>query len=332
VRDVSAKNFDQLSRTQRHRVFTENRDHFAVERKITPNTQSGSYEMNGEVYKDFADRDGYDPSFLGVDLPMPQLKDGFKDQAAPLLADPTKSELKYTHFSTIQSKERRQPLLTAVNIDGDSFQEMERKGSWVLDGRIAREYQLGNEAYKNNDIDKGHQVRRKDPMWGPDAEKAGGDTFAYTNSGLQHSDLNQRSWLDLENNVLNGAVALKERKTVFTGPVFSEDDPSFDNQGKMQTPTKMPMAFWKVQVWNKPGEGLQAEAFLLSQKDLVGQKASGGHVPLTPTQISSHRVTINQLEKLTHLDFGRLAEGQDRVASDAKAAQDAGIGAGHPEG
>lgn len=331
MRDVSARNLDQLSRTKRHQVFTENRDQFSVERRITPNTQNGSYELNGEVYKDFKGRDGYDPGFLGVDLPMPHLQDGFEHQAAPLISDPTKSELKYLHFSSIQSKERRQPLVTAVNIDGASFQEMERKGSWVLDGRIAREHQLGNEAYKNNDIDKGHMVRRKDPMWGPDAEKAGGDTFAYTNAGLQHADLNQRSWLDVENNVLNGAVALKERKTVFTGPIFADDDPKFDNDGRMDTPTKIPTAFWKVQVWNKPGEGLQAQAFLLSQKDMLGKKETGPHVPLTPTQISSTRITINQLEKLTHLEFGPLVEGADRVASDAQAAKDAGIGVAPPE-
>ncbi len=329
--NVSARSLDQLSKNQRHRVFTENRDKYSVERKITPNQQNGSYELHGEVYKDFGGRDGYDPSFLGANLPMPQLDDSIKDQAAPLLSDPSQNELKYTHFSTIQSKERRQPMVTAVNIDGATFQEMERKGSWVLDGRIAREYQLGNEAYKNNDIDKGHQVRRKDPMWGPEAAKAGGDTFVYTNSGLQHSDLNQRSWLDLEDNVLNGAIALKERKTVFTGPIFSDDDPSFDNKGAMSTPTKMPTAFWKVEVWNKPGDGLQGEAFVLSQKDLLGEKASGAHVHLTPTQISSHRVTITQLEKMTHLHFGAIAEGEDRVASDAQAAKLAGIGEGHSD-
>ena len=64
---------------------------------------------------------------------------------------------------------------------------------------------------------------------------------------------------------------------MFTGPVLREDDPSFNNGGMMNPPTKMAQAFWKVEVWNTPGEGLQAEAFVISQKELWGKEQS--HVP-----------------------------------------------------
>ena len=269
-----------------------------------------SNDSGGNV-SDFPGRDGYDPNFLGTPLPMPQLDDSIKDRPAPLLADPSKNELKYTHFSIIQDKERRTPLVTAVNIDGATAQDLERKGSWVLDNRIDTKYQMGNEAYSNNNIDKGHQVRRRDPMWGPDAEKAGGDTFVYTNASLQHANLNQRPWLDMENYVLDGAIAHQQKKCVFTGPVLRDDDPGFNNHGKMK-PTKMPCAFWKVEAWNEPGKGIQGEAFLMSQKDIMGgANSKADWIHLTPMQLQTYRIPMAQLEEITHLHFGNIQDVAD---------------------
>ena len=257
----------------------------------------------------FPGRDGYDPDFLGVHLPMPEVDQSYKSHVAPLLADPTQSELKYTHFSVVMDKDRRCPLVTAVNIDGATIQALPRKGTWVLDGRMDQKYQMGNEAYANNDIDKGHMVRRRDPQWGKDADKAGGDTFVYTNSGLQHANLNQRPWLNLEDYVIGGAIANKEKKCVFTGPVLRDDDPSFSNDGMMSMPTKMPMAFYKVEVWNEPGKGLQGEAFLMSQKDIVDKpKGSAPWKNLTPMQLQEYRIPMAQLEEITHLHFGAIQD------------------------
>ena len=285
-----------------------------------------NYQTEDGIVNDFPNRDGYDPGFLGIDLPMPQLSAELRAKAAPLLADPSKIELKYDHFSIIQNAERATPMLTAVNIDGAQYQDVERKGTWVLDGRIAPEHQMDNRAYSKNDYDRGHQVRRKDPGWGPDAAAATNDTFVYTNAALQHSDLNQKTWLDVENNILFGAVAKKEKKTVFTGPIFSDDDPSFNNRGMMKRATKIPQAFWKVEVWNEPSKGLQAEAFVISQEDLIGKPPS--KVPyehMTPAVMQTYRVSMDKLEELTHIDFGDIPDGADRTASDAQAIIDAGI-------
>ena len=285
-----------------------------------------NYQTRDGLFNDFPGRDGYDPSFLGIDLPLPQPEPELRAKAAPLLADPSQIELKYTHFSVIQHAERGTPMMTAVNIDGATFQDLERKGTWVLDGRIASEHQTDNDAYAKNDIDRGHMVRRKDAQWGSDAGTAANDTFVYTNSALQHADLNQKTWLDVENSVLYGAVAKKEKKTVFSGPVFRDDDPKFDNNGMMKHATKIPQAFWKVEVWNEPSKGLQAEAFVISQEDLIGKPASKApYESMTPTKMQTYRVSMDQLEELTHIDFGDLPDGADRTESDAKAIKDAGI-------
>ena len=285
-----------------------------------------NYKTPEGVFNDFPGRKGYDPNFLGINLPLPQLDESIKHTAAPLLSDPSQIELKYNHFSVVQNKERATPMMTAVNIDGSQFQDLERKGTWVFDGRIAREHQMGNEAYSNNDFDRGHLVRRKDSQWGPDAAGASNDTFVYTNCGLQHSDLNQKTWLDVENSVLYGAIATKEKKTVFSGPILREDDPVFDNGGGLEMPTKIPQAFWKVQVWNDPAAGLQAEAFVISQKDLINKP--GSNIPyehMTPIQMQTHRVTMEQLEQMTHIHFGGIPDGKDRTESDQAAIVAAGI-------
>ena len=294
----------------------------------TPNktSESETYRKDNAVFCDFEGRTGYNDEFLGTTVPLPQLDSSIRNSAAPLLKDPSQIELKYTHFSVIQHKERATPLMTAVNIDGSQFKDLERKGTWVFDGRIAREHQMGNEAYKDNDFDRGHLVRRKDPQWGSQAEGGSNDTFVYTNSALQHCDLNQKTWLDVENSVLYGAVATHEKKTVFSGPVLRDDDPVFDNDGKMALPTKIPQAFWKVEVWNDPTVGLQAEAFVISQKELIGHpKSNVPYEQMTPMQMQTHRITMPELEELTHIHFGNLPEGKDRTESDSKAIIAAGI-------
>ncbi len=286
----------------------------------------GNYNKGDGNYNDFANRDGYDPSFLGEELPMPKLSMRLQSQAAPLLNDPTNYELKYHNFSVMQHAGRATPIITAVNVDGAQYKELDRKGSWVFDGRIARQHQMGNEAYKNNDFDRGHLVRRKDAQWGSEAAKASSDTFVYTNSALQHADFNQKTWLDLENNVFFGAVANKEKKTIFTGPVLRDDDPKFDNGGKMKNATQIPTAFWKVQVWKDKDAGLQAEAFVMSQEELVkGEAPSRPPLGSTPPPLKTFRVSMETLEQITDIDFGDLADGPDRTESDKKAIADAGI-------
>jgi len=127
------------------------------------NKNEAPHNVGGVMVRDFPNREGYQADFLGVNLPLPELEGDLAAQAAPLKDG--SHELKYTHFSVIQHMERRSPLLTAVNIDGAQYAEHERDGKWVFDSRIDRKYQLGNEAYSNNSIDRGHMVRRRDPMW-----------------------------------------------------------------------------------------------------------------------------------------------------------------------
>lgn len=96
---------------------------------------------------------GYDPAFLStIDLDPPS--------RSGLVVLP------YTHFAVAIDPERRLAASTAVNIDGSQLREVERGDDWQLDPRLPATQQAGPELYASNDLDRGHLVRRRDPIWG----------------------------------------------------------------------------------------------------------------------------------------------------------------------
>ncbi|MGY1709849.1 DNA/RNA non-specific endonuclease [Geodermatophilus sp. SYSU D00758] len=226
------------------------------------------------------DRGGYDPDFLGDGLtaPWPGLPpDVERDLAHPSDEVPERpGELRYTHFGVRFSTARRQPVVTAVNIDGRHSVRVKRgRDRWFRDGRLPVEVQLGREDYAHPDIDRGHMVRREDPNWDPAAgpgdesalaRQANGDTFHYTNAAPQHAEMNQAAemWLGLEDHVLDSARTHGFRACVFTGPVARDDDP------EIRPGVLVPREFWKVVAMRDADRRvLHATAYLLSQGDLI---------------------------------------------------------------
>jgi len=120
---------------------------------------------------------GYDPAFLIVPVALPTRADG----AGGLVT------LDYVHFSVALDTTRRLAAVTAVNIDGSALLDVDRGDDWHLDPRIKLTDQAGSALYAANDLDRGHLVRRRDPVWGPAdiAERANFDSFAYPNAAPQ---------------------------------------------------------------------------------------------------------------------------------------------------
>ncbi|NEK35624.1 DNA/RNA non-specific endonuclease [Rhizobium leguminosarum] len=254
----------------------------------------------------FSGRMGYNPHFLGkggLAAPMPQLGLWASDVAP--VSDDADSVLKYEHFSTIQSKSRRLPLITAVNIDGERQRKLDREGDWALDGRIAHEHQIGNELYRNNRLDRGHMVRRRDPGWGTPDEASQGeaDTFHYTNSVPQHEDLNQKSWVRLEDYLLLSAETRGFKASVFTGPVLRSTDRRLKGQPGVSG-FQVPEEFWKVAVMvNAQTKKLHATAYVLSHGPLIRDMTETAFVY---GQHETYQVKVAFVEQVTGLDFGKL--------------------------
>ena len=233
----------------------------------------------------FADRAGYDPAFLGNGLTAPwpglpaAVEANLSRPSDEVAAQPF--ELRYTHFGVKYSRDRRQPRMTAVNIDGATTVRIKRANDkWFHDERIPVADQLSQQDYADPGIDRGHMVRREDPNWdpaatpGPDgptsvvADLANSDTFHYVNAALQTSVLNQgkQLWQGLENYQLDSARTNGFKACVFTGPIFRDDDP------EIAAGLKAPLEFWKVAVMvDAETNGLHATAYVLSQGDLIRQ-------------------------------------------------------------
>jgi endonuclease G len=186
-----------------------------------------------------------------------------------------------------------------VNIDGGKTVEIHRgSDKWLYDLRIDKEFQSGPNLYSNNDLDRGHLVRRLDPVWGdPEiAEKANDDTFYFTNCAPQHMNLNRRNWVGLEDYILENADNYDFKASIFTGPVLRADDMVY--RGEYQ----IPVEFWKVAVMVKEGKELSVTAYLLTQKNLITD------LEFAYGEYETYQVPLDTIQKLTGIDFGKLKE------------------------
>jgi endonuclease G len=238
---------------------------------------------------------GYDPDFLGVNckVPHPTLRNDLEEDVAPLINGGY--ILNYTHFSVVLSKSRQLAFYTAVNIDGSQLRDIGRSDRWLFDPRMDRKYQCGPPVYEHPDIDRGHLVRRRDPVWGERAAEANEDTFHFTNAAPQHKKLNQQIWLGLEDYILQNTDEHNLKVSVFTGPVFREDDIEYRG-------VRIPAEFWKVAVMVKPDGKLSATAYLLSQKSFIDD------LEFAFGEYKTYQVPILQIEELTGLGFGELKQ------------------------
>jgi DNA/RNA endonuclease G (NUC1) len=257
---------------------------------------------------------GYDEHFLSADHPVPLPKPVGEAEAKVLhFGRNGESVRKYTHFSIVMDKERKLAMFTADNLDGASLRDDIKRGKWQIDEVIGSEHQMGDSAY-GNPLTRGHMVRRRDVVWGSleEASKANADTFSYPNAVPQHSELNCKKWNDLENWLLERARKQDKKLCVFTGPVLAADDPSFRGE-------KIPADFWKIVVLEREGDkSLAAAAFVMSQRDLLrnmdrskqtrGGGSQGSDGMVETEAVAPYQVSIDEIEKLTNLDFGDIKD------------------------
>lgn len=220
-----------------------------------------------------ADRTGYDPAFLGPDVPIPE----------PATPEPTVL-LPYLHYSVLLRPDRRLAAVTALAMDGRKLVQLTRESDrWLFDPRVPAEQQTGNAVYRDNDLDRGHLVRRTSAVWGDspeEAEQANADTFYYPNAAPQAGQFNKGKalWLGLENYVERHADTFDRRLAVFAGPVLEAGDPPYRG-------IQVPLRFWKVVAFVHEGR-LAATGYLLDQTPLIddldaalARAAAAGEVP-----------------------------------------------------
>jgi endonuclease G len=249
--------------------------------------------------EDMEGRDGYRPDFLGPVVDHPALSRGLEDVLAPVVGRED-GILDYTHYSVRIHRFRRLAMYTAVNIDGGAARNVRRgRDIWHLDPRMDPRFQVGNELYERNKLDRGHLVRRLDPAWGDSfeaAEAAALDTFFYTNCAPQHKMLNQDLWLALEDHILGNADVRDLKVSVFSGPIFRDGDRSYRD-------LLVPEDFWKVVAMVNDETGrLSVTGYIVSQRDFMDD------LEFAFGPFRTYQVPVATIEEQSGLDFGGLNE------------------------
>ncbi|HZF55505.1 MAG TPA: DNA/RNA non-specific endonuclease [Polyangiaceae bacterium] len=263
----------------------------------------------------------YDPGFLGdgFEAPMPRL--GPKAEAAAFRGG---EPLDYIHFSVVMNKERRLAFFAANNLDGERrVRGIKGRFSWVEDPRAGPAQTSNRAGYSDSAFDHGHLARRLDVVWGRkrEAEDANRATFFLTNSAPQHKNFNQDEWAALEDWVLGRATDISYRLCVFTGPVFRDDDPAYDDLEpsvierslRIAGDYKIPQVFWKVIVLRDArggGNALATACFAMSQVDKWDDRGGAALMKLRTYQVS-----LNRIEKWTDLKFDRAIREADALSS-----------------
>jgi endonuclease G len=261
---------------------------------ITPSELPGGGPLEiGELAAEhYSSAEGYDPNFLGAEhqLGLPKLAPNLQSKVAKL--NDGGEVLTYHHFSIVMNAERRLAFHTAVNVDGRQLNTVERgSDKWYFDPRLDKRLQTGPELY-SKPLDHGHLVRRLDPCWGSIAVAADEDTFHFTNCSPQHSKFNEHDWLAVEDYVLHTTENAGVRISVFTGPVFRDDDMLYRGE------YLLPADFWKIVAFiNKSGQ-LRATAYLRSQKNYLES------LEFFDDEYKTWQVPVAQVEALTGLSFG----------------------------
>lgn len=238
---------------------------------------------------------GYDADFLSTGISLPVVAGAAQAQVS--------AELSYPNFSVVMNTapDRRMAYFAAENVDGSQLYPPTPRIDYRNDPRLDTAEQPDNALFIRNALDRGALVRGSNVRWGADermASLAAEATFYFTNITPQLSELNRRSWRQLEEELLRYIRERRLRASIFSGPVFAADDPEYRG-------IKIPRAFWKIMVAEVEGKML-AVGYVLEQ-DIT---ADGGELSgwAAAFDAINSQVDISAIEFQTGIDFGPLRD------------------------
>ena len=267
---------------------------------------------------------GYDPNFIGdgIKVPLPKFNRSLAQSVLRkpgVLRDGIYSD--HIHFTIVMNEHTRQLIYSAYNIDQSKFRPEvigDGKKNWKNDSKVGSKNQLNNDYYKDtkdsngntieNPYDKGHMVMRFNNMWGDtdnESNKAGRATYIYSNASLQHKNLNQDEWQDLEMRIVRPfSLDSNDKLCVFTGPIYGERDRHINLSDRDSA--RIPSGFFKVICYrskeHEPEKKLGVACFAIFQDDEVLRDMTSGSV-LKINQ--KYQMTITELQQRTGINFGQ---------------------------
>lgn len=281
------------------------------------------------------------------------------------------AELKYQHFSIVVNRRRKLAFFTACNIDGETLKEIDRQTGqvkpkivagggdealpgaeaseqWFHDERLELDDETNQDLYSSQEVpgfpnkqtkawqnrmfQRGHLVRRADPVWGTEARalRAEADTFHFANCTPQVGFFNTgsapkdtaksgggRLWRAIEDYVLENTAQEQKRASVFTGPILSSKDPAWREQ--VIAGFQVPLRFWKVVAWATDGR-LNALAMIADQGPVLKVMPEAlelGEAFQDTSAVEDFLSSIREVERLTQLDFGDELRVADVMAGES---------------
>ncbi len=248
---------------------------------------------------------GYNEHFLdNIAIPLPSFSPELDIEILkndPDLRDTYIAD--YIHYSVVmnQHENKRSLAFAALNINQNFFKRTRRTNRWKIDQRIGNDHQLDNDYYRSNPWDRGHMAMRNNTAHGTtiqEAQRASDETFYYTNSALQHANLNQDEWLALEQWIGDLNLDADGKITVFSGPFYGDNDRTIRPSGRRTA--LIPAGFWKVICFvNKDTSQLEVRAFVIYQDEQALRDKRGR----TRYNNQTYQVTTTEVETLTGLRF-----------------------------
>jgi endonuclease G, mitochondrial len=270
---------------------------------------------------DFTNAKGFNENFLGDAhvVSLPDMAPELLSAAAPL-KDGNGHILKYDNFSVVMNARRRMAFYAAWNIQGKDLFDPGSRPKWSYDPRMEDRFQPHDDIFSMQ-LNRGHIVRRKDVAWGPNGGRAHAHTFNLPNVLPQIHEFNDQEWGDLEDHILNTAAGDDLRVSVFAGPVFSAEDPFYDDlkrgtrgRRRRDGPTstmRIPLVNWKIVAWVSDGD-LKAAGFL---RDQSAELEDAGPLEVDFGGAEQEQALISEISERTGLSFPGLAEVDTLAAS-----------------
>ncbi len=284
---------------------------------------------------EYDDRPGYQADFLGPEhrISVPRVTGDRADDAVQVLGGGV--ELRFWTYSTVMSRTRRIPVLSAGNFDRESKASLARPTAWLLDPRLdvdpaaGRALQVTDDWYKHQNssglgrgpFDRGHLTAFENAEWGDDPLRNGTDSFHFTNCAPQASSFNEHKvWRQIE--VWAAQQGTSGRVSMFNGAVF-DGPPStpLDNDLFQLNPMNpgtldpmlqgvaIPKQYFKIAAYVKDGK-LAVQSFIATQEGYFAaiDELTEPDEVLSEVELTLYRVPIAYVRHLTSLDFGVLED------------------------
>ena len=199
-----------------------------------------------------------------VSLPTPS----GKDLEIPISLIPRQEQIiRHKGYTVSYNKDLKIPNWVSYELTRQETKGKEKRGDNFIADPLVKGAIATNADYARSGYDKGHMAPAADMKWSPDVMK---ESFYFSNMCPQHPQLNRRGWKNLEEKI-RGPIIDKPSKTI--------------GKNKVAVPER----FFKVILspFVKPARGI---GFLFNNRQAV-------------EPLSTYAVSIDSIEKLTHMDF-----------------------------